>query len=42
MKNLRCMSFLNKENSEILVAGCNGVMFTIDVERGVVLQEVKG
>lgn len=40
MVNLCCMSFLGKESSEILVAGCQSIMYKIDVEKGIVLQEV--
>lgn len=40
MVNLCCMSFLGKESPEILVAGCQSTMYKIDVEKGVVLQEV--
>lgn len=40
MVNLYCMSFLGKDSSEILVAGCQSTMYRIDVEKGVVLQEV--
>lgn len=40
MTNLCCMSFLGKENSEILVAGIQNTMYKIDVERGQVTQEV--
>lgn len=34
------MSFLGKDSSEILVAGCQSTMYKIDVEKGIVLQEV--
>lgn len=37
---LQCMSFLGKDASEILVAGCQGVMYKIDVDKGVVVQSV--
>lgn len=40
MTNLCCMSFLGKDNSEILVAGIQNTMYKIDVERGQVTQEV--
>ncbi|MCJ1423563.1 poly(A)-specific ribonuclease [Sticta canariensis] len=40
MTNLCCMSFLGKESSEILVAGCQNIMYKIDVERGQVMQEI--
>ena len=40
MVNLCCMSFLGKDSSEILVAGCQSTMYKIDVEKGIVLQEV--
>lgn len=41
MTNLCCMSFLGKESCEILAAGCQSVMYRIDVERGKVIREVK-
>ena len=41
MSNLQCMSFLSKDNSEVLVAGCQNSMFKIDVEKGTVAQEVE-
>lgn len=40
MTNLCCMSFIGKDQSEILVAGCQNIMYRIDVERGQVIQEV--
>ena len=40
MYDLRCISFLGKDNSEILVAGCQNTMFKIDVEKGRVTEEV--
>ena len=42
MKDLRCMSFTSKGTSEILVAGCQEVMFKIDVEKGRIIEEVLG
>ena len=39
-KDLRCMSFASKGNQEILVAGCQDVMFKINVEKGIVAQAV--
>lgn len=41
MTDLKCMSFLGKNGSEILVAGCQSVMYKIDVEKGVIVQEVR-
>jgi PAB-dependent poly(A)-specific ribonuclease subunit 2 len=41
MKDLRCMSFTSKGNSEILVAGLQDQMFTIDVEKGTVTKQVQ-
>jgi len=41
MKDLRCMSFTSKGTSEILVAGCQDVMFKIDVEKGRIIEEVQ-
>lgn len=40
MTSLCCMSFLGKDSSEILVAGCQNTMYKIDVEKGVTLQQV--
>jgi hypothetical protein len=40
MKDLRCMSFTSKGTSELLVAGLQDVMFTIDIEKGTVLKQV--
>lgn len=40
MEDLRCMSFTSKGTSELLVAGLQDVMFTIDVEKGTVLKQV--
>lgn len=40
MKDLRCMSYMSKGNAEILVAGCQDVMFKIDVEKGRIVEEV--
>lgn len=41
MTDLKCMSFLGKRNSEVLVAGCQSVMYKIDVDKGVVVKEVR-
>ena len=41
MTDLKCMSFFGKNCSEILVAGCQSVMYKIDVEKGVIVQEVR-
>ena len=41
MKALCCMSFLGKSSSEILVAGCQNIMFKIDIEQGRITQEVR-
>ena len=35
------MSFLGLSRSEILVAGCQNVMFKIDVELGRITEEVR-
>lgn len=40
MKDLHCMSFTSKGTSEILVAGLQDHMFTIDVEKGTVTKQV--
>ncbi|KAL8701793.1 MAG: hypothetical protein Q9224_000340 [Gallowayella concinna] len=34
MTDLKCMSFLGKHSSEILVAGCQSTMYKIDVDKG--------
>ncbi|KAL9037628.1 MAG: hypothetical protein Q9180_003610 [Flavoplaca navasiana] len=39
MTDLKCMSFFGKNSSEILVAGCQSVMYKIDVEKGVIVQQ---
>ena len=39
-RDLRCMSFAQKGNNEILVAGCQDTMFKINVEKGTVSQAV--
>lgn len=40
MEDLRCMSFTAKGHGEILAAGCQKVMFRIDVDRGAVIEEL--
>ena len=40
-KDLRCMCSISKENTELLVAGCQDTMFRVDVEKGEVLQTVR-
>lgn len=40
MKDLRCMSFTSKGTSEILVAGLQDYMFTIDVAKGEITKQV--
>jgi PAB-dependent poly(A)-specific ribonuclease subunit 2 len=40
MKDLRCVSFTSKGTTEILVAGVQGTMFSIDVDKGVITKEV--
>lgn len=42
MTDLQCMSFLSKNNGEILVAGCQRDMYKIDVDKGVIVQQVCG
>ena len=34
------MSFLGKSSSEIIVAGCQNVMFKVDIEQGRIIEEV--
>ncbi len=34
------MSFLHKDSSEILVAGCQKMMYKIDVERGIIIETI--
>jgi PAB-dependent poly(A)-specific ribonuclease subunit 2 len=41
MRDLQCMSFIGKDQSQLLVAGCQDVMFKIDVEKGKVLESVR-
>ncbi|TVY87329.1 PAN2-PAN3 deadenylation complex catalytic subunit, partial [Lachnellula willkommii] len=40
MKDLHCMSYTSKGTSEILVAGLQDQMFTIDVEKGTVTKQI--
>lgn len=40
MLNLACMSFLHKDSSQILVAGCQHVMYRIDVEKATVIEKI--
>lgn len=41
MVSLCCMSFLGKDTPEILVAGCQGTMYKIDVEKGFITEQVR-
>jgi PAB-dependent poly(A)-specific ribonuclease subunit 2 len=41
MKDLRCMSFTTKDTKEILVAGLQDVMLTINVEKGEITKTVQ-
>jgi PAB-dependent poly(A)-specific ribonuclease subunit 2 len=41
MTELRCMSYTSKGTSELLVAGLQDIMFTIDVEKGTVTKQVR-
>jgi PAB-dependent poly(A)-specific ribonuclease subunit 2 len=41
MKDLRCMSFTTKDAKEILVAGLQDVMFTINVDKGEITKSVR-
>lgn len=40
MVELRCMSFLGKDTGTILVAGCQNIMYKVDVPSGQILQLV--
>lgn len=40
MKGLRCMSYTNKGNAEIVVAGLQDQIFVIDVEKGSITKKV--
>jgi PAB-dependent poly(A)-specific ribonuclease subunit 2 len=40
MKDLRCMSYTSKGASEVLVAGLQDQMFTVDVEKGTIIKQV--
>jgi PAB-dependent poly(A)-specific ribonuclease subunit 2 len=41
MKDLRCMSFTTKDAKEILVAGLQDIMFTINVDKGEITKSVR-
>ena len=41
MKDLKCMSYTSRGNSEILVAGLQDQMFIIDVDKGAVTKQVR-
>lgn len=41
MVELRCMSFLGKDSGMILVAGCQSVMYKVDVLSGQIVQQVR-
>ncbi|PBP25759.1 putative PAB-dependent poly(A)-specific ribonuclease subunit PAN2 [Diplocarpon rosae] len=40
MKDLRCMSYTNKGNGQVLVAGLQDQMFVIDVEKGSIAKQI--
>ena len=40
MRDLRCMSFVGKDHSHIITAGCQGVILKLDVEKGRVIEKV--
>ncbi|KAH8816153.1 PAB-dependent poly(A)-specific ribonuclease subunit PAN2 [Xylogone sp. PMI_703] len=40
MRDLRCMSYTSKGTSEILVAGVQDQMFTIDVDKGTITKQI--
>jgi len=40
ISNLACMSFLHKNSQQILVAGCQKIMYRIDIEKGTVLERI--
>jgi PAB-dependent poly(A)-specific ribonuclease subunit 2 len=40
MKDLRCMTFMPKNNNEILVAGSQDTMLVIDLQKGEVVKQV--
>jgi PAB-dependent poly(A)-specific ribonuclease subunit 2 len=41
MKDLRCMAFTSKGVHEILVAGCQELMYKVDVDKGLVTSTVR-
>lgn len=41
MTNLSCMTFLHKDAPHILVAGCQPVMYRIDVDKGQILDKLE-
>lgn len=40
MTDLQCMSYTSKGTTELLVAGVQDQMFTIDVEKGIITKQV--
>lgn len=42
MKALQCMCFLDKDASEILVAGCQSDMYKVDIDKGIIVKQVWG
>ena len=40
MRKLCCMSFLHKDSQLILVAGCQRIMYKVDLEKGQVVEEI--
>jgi hypothetical protein len=40
MDDLRCMGYMGTDNAFIIVAGCQGTMLKIDVEKGRVVERV--
>jgi PAB-dependent poly(A)-specific ribonuclease subunit 2 len=41
MKELRCMSYTAKDNTQLLVAGLQNQMFLIDVEKGNIQKQAR-
>ena len=41
MRDLRCMSFVGKDNSHVVVAGCQSTMLKVDAEKGRVIEAVE-
>ena len=41
MKSLKCMSYVGKDQAQIVAAGHQDMMFRVDVEKGTVVEKVQ-